>query len=178
MKAYATLFLALLVLAGCKSNEGFDAEVVLPLIDDTTAKVLQKREASVGAPPTIAFVGIQNESNWPLGSIEQFTFNHAGSEIVNSGKFNVVDTTAVKAGLQAASITSPEQLFLEKDRKVFLDEVGKVATYPEYLMWGTFTSLDDMRRDKETQSVYQLTMKISDSRTWQVQLQESSTFTR
>ena len=56
------------------------------------------------------------------------------------------DTKVVRAGITPDPTTGSIIPPIYETATYVLDEVGKVATFPDYLMWGSFTSLDDMRR--------------------------------
>lgn len=155
------------LLAGCAGApaSGFGPTVLTSLIEKATPKVLNRLPVGGGKTPRIAFVGIENNSGYTIGDNVGFVYESVATQFSRSDKVSGASYRFVQERLAEAGIARPSQLALKAPREKFLAGMGEGANAPDYLMWAMLTSVSRMDGGSGGEK-YQLTMVISEPRTW------------
>ena len=158
------------------------AEVYNPIVRATVDKLLS-RAASMSIqqasyqngmmPPRhkVCFVGLENRSSEELGDFKEHIRMAIAERLTETDQFEVVSERAVEAGLRALNLR-PNDLFLEENRTMFVNAMGRNSTPVEYLIFATITSGTTVD-NKDMQRDYKLTLELTNTQDF-VRISEST----
>jgi len=160
------------MLAGC-SNErrtGADQKQLRHTTGGAAQEIISVVERKTGPDGKflVAFVGVENRSQWTMGASMEMSYQEIDTEFVNSGLFRMISRRQVEQAKRTSGLQSVDQLFLPEFRKPYVESLGTFGLSPDYLMWGVFTSLDDQTGARNRSSDYQLTLEIIDALTGEI----------
>ena len=153
------------------------AEVYNPMVRSATCKLLAQAAGQpiqqVGYPsgpvfPTakrkVCFIALENKSMEELGDFKDHIATAIREEISLSDQFEIVSDRAVTAGLRALSLRA-DDLFMEENRRMFTNAMGRGGTPVDYLLFGTITS-GTTESNRDMQRDYKLTLELIDTQTF------------
>ena len=152
------------------------AEVWLPLVQSTTAKLLARQASEIqqtgfeqadGLPPgahplkkRVCFIGIENRSIEELADAREEMYEQIDTVVNGSEAFEMISRRAVDAGLRRCGLT-PNDLFAADNQARFAATMGKMESPIDYLLFGKVTTISTYD-NKDSERDYKLTLELTD----------------
>lgn len=181
---FCSLALAVLVI-GCGpmgrvkgENEGSlvgarsaGAETYNQLVAESLQKLLEESRKT-GEKKVICFVDLENRGAEELADNKAALYEQIDTIIVESGVYTSVSRRFVEAALRDTGLRS-EEIFLGKGREKFLSVLGRNGVVPDYLLWGTVTSLSTSGANLRERE-YLLTLELVNAHTGVTEAKKAS----
>lgn len=143
-----------LAAAGCSTGpRGASTTQVIGIVGQSSDQLVEQiqRDLSRGTAerPLVVFAGVDNDSGWEIGRNDQAAEEEIEVKLLGTGLVRLVDDRQVKEAMRAARIDRVSQLYLPAERERYLQQLGNMGVQARYLVWGVFTSVDDMSGRRE-----------------------------
>jgi len=135
------------------------------LIEETVTKLLNRQSAAQRAlgQLKVAFLGVENKSAEDLGDFQEQIYELIDTSINTSNRYRTVSDRFVNAALRETRLRT-EELFLPKQRRMFVETLEASGNPVEFLLFAKLTS-GTTRGEDVNQRAYMLTLELVDVET-------------
>ena len=148
------------------------------IIGGSTTRLLERiRTINPAEEIWLAYAGVENLSSTPLGSAKADTDQSVTKTLVNSHFFRMISEQQVEAAKRASGVSRTNELTLQEPRSRFLGELTNEGRVPDYILFGTLTSIDSEGDDGRRRR-FRLSLQMMNSSSGEIVAQEDATFTK